>query len=99
MLLLGIAYVVPGLVGHDPWKPNEAYSFGIIYTVWGGGDWVVPILAGEPFMEKPPLFYIDRKSTRLNSSHQIISYAVFCLKKKKNITRANCCQEDATSAS
>src|SRR5258708_12433339 len=26
----------------------------------------------------------DRKSTRLNSSHQIISYAVFCLKKKKN---------------
>src|SRR5947208_8975767 len=27
----------------------------------------------------------DRKSTRLNSSHQIISYAVFCLKKKKHI--------------
>src|SRR2546426_4216351 len=28
----------------------------------------------------------DRKSTRLNSSHLVISYAVFCLKKKKNIT-------------
>src|SRR5256885_8017656 len=28
---------------------------------------------------------IDRKSTRLNSSHLVISYAVFCLKKKKNI--------------
>src|SRR5207244_12493005 len=28
---------------------------------------------------------LDRKSTRLNSSHQIISYAVFCLKKKKKI--------------
>src|SRR5258708_4425340 len=28
-------------------------------------------------------FFPDRKSTRLNSSHQIISYAVFCLKKKK----------------
>src|SRR5258708_39709651 len=27
--------------------------------------------------------HTDRKSTRLNSSHQIISYAVFCLKKKK----------------
>src|SRR5438552_14445423 len=27
--------------------------------------------------------FIDRKSTRLNSSHQIISYAVFCLNKKK----------------
>src|SRR5256885_4408866 len=28
----------------------------------------------------------DRKSTRLNSSHLVISYAVFCLKKKKNST-------------
>src|SRR5438094_3706300 len=28
---------------------------------------------------------IDRKSTRLNSSHRTISYAVFCLKKKKNL--------------
>src|SRR2546426_5876483 len=27
---------------------------------------------------------LDRKSTRLNSSHLVISYAVFCLKKKKN---------------
>src|SRR5438552_7500896 len=31
--------------------------------------------------------HLDRKSTRLNSSHQIISYAVFCLKKKKKITK------------
>src|SRR5258708_9172612 len=29
----------------------------------------------------------DRKSTRLNSSHQIISYAVFCLKKKKTTAK------------
>src|SRR5690606_41833813 len=31
-----------------------------------------------------PVFPLDRKSTRLNSSHVKISYAVFCLKKKKN---------------
>src|SRR5258708_10691831 len=31
----------------------------------------------------------DRKSTRLNSSHQIISYAVFCLKKKKAAHQRN----------
>src|SRR2546426_9175830 len=30
---------------------------------------------------------LDRKSTRLNSSHLVISYAVFCLKKKKNNTK------------
>src|SRR5438132_9026225 len=29
----------------------------------------------------------DRKSTRLNSSHTVISYAVFCLKKKKKLTK------------
>src|SRR3712207_8778947 len=32
----------------------------------------------------------DRKSTRLNSSHANISYAVFCLKKKKNKTQSIC---------
>src|SRR5256885_5119332 len=32
-------------------------------------------------------FEADRKSTRLNSSHLVISYAVFCLKKKKKINR------------
>src|SRR5712671_6706547 len=37
----------------------------------GGTEWM------------PPHRGQDRKSTRLNSSHQIISYAVFCLKKKK----------------
>src|SRR2546421_9291436 len=31
----------------------------------------------------PCIIFIDRKSTRLNSSHDQISYAVFCLKKKK----------------
>src|SRR5690348_17494232 len=31
-----------------------------------------------------PVAVLDRKSTRLNSSHPSISYAVFCLKKKKN---------------
>src|ERR1039457_872539 len=33
------------------------------------------------------LFRSDRKSTRLNSSHLVISYAVFCLKKKRKSTR------------
>src|SRR5256885_11432759 len=33
----------------------------------------------------------DRKSTRLNSSHLVISYAVFCLKKKKNASTTETC--------
>src|SRR5687768_17943676 len=35
----------------------------------------------------------DRKSTRLNSSHGYISYAVFCLKKKKNSTHLTSCMD------
>src|SRR2546428_4650072 len=35
----------------------------------------------------PPAMRVDRKSTRLNSSHDQISYAVFCLKKKKIYTQ------------
>src|SRR5437764_8141555 len=38
----------------------------------------------QPFRVKTGLTDQDRKSTRLNSSHRCISYAVFCLKKKKN---------------
>src|SRR5438132_5374402 len=40
---------------------------------------------------------IDRKSTRLNSSHTVISYAVFCLKKKKN--KAHRTEENHTYSS
>src|SRR2546426_1463150 len=36
---------------------------------------------------------IDRKSTRLNSSHLVISYAVFCLKKKKNQPGGDACTQ------
>src|SRR5688500_19067480 len=41
-------------------------------------------------VEGDPDHPIDRKSTRLNSSHLVISYAVFCLKKKTR-TNTNCC--------
>src|SRR5947207_5661018 len=38
----------------------------------------------------------DRKSTRLNSSHTVISYAVFCLKKKKKQHKENSCKNNKT---
>jgi 4-amino-4-deoxy-L-arabinose transferase-like glycosyltransferase len=57
--VLAAAWILPGLVGHDPWKPDEAYTFGLVYSLLHGGDWIVPMLAHEPFMEKPPLFYLS----------------------------------------
>ncbi|GLI39727.1 glycosyltransferase family 39 protein [Geobacter hydrogenophilus] len=58
VVILCIAWVVPGLMGHDPWKADEPYTFGLVNHILRTGDWVVPTLAGEPFMEKPPLFFI-----------------------------------------
>src|SRR5258708_20890783 len=50
------------------------------------GPSLVPTRQNRWYKRGACIFRIDRKSTRLNSSHQIISYAVFCLKKKKKIT-------------
>src|SRR5437899_12452460 len=41
-------------------------------------------LGKRPYIDDTVVFQVDRKSTRLNSSHLGISYAVFCLEKKKN---------------
>ncbi len=61
--LLCAAWILPGLIGHDPWKPDEAHTFGVVYEILRGGSWVVPSLAGEPFIEKPPLFYLTAAAT------------------------------------
>src|SRR2546427_2304497 len=46
----------------------------------------VPLIAVTAVLMPPRSAALDRKSTRLNSSHSQISYAVFCLKKKKKST-------------
>ena len=61
--LLCAAWILPGLFGHDPWKPDETHTFGVVYEILRGGSWVVPTLAGEPFMDKPPLFYLSAAAT------------------------------------
>src|SRR3712207_7136260 len=53
---------------------------GVQVVQHGGGGLGV---GGEDLHVETPAACIDRKSTRLNSSHANISYAVFCLKKKK----------------
>src|SRR5258708_24573908 len=45
--------------------------------------WAAQVLDGRQAVDPENETRADRKSTRLNSSHQIISYAVFCFKKKK----------------
>ena len=51
------AFLLPGLVGHDPWKTEDALGFGIVHQMLASGDWLRPMLAGEPFYEDGPLFF------------------------------------------
>src|SRR5688500_15371828 len=57
LYLLAAAWILPGLIGRDPWKPDEAYTFGVVYSMLTEGHWLIPMLAQEPFVEAPPLFY------------------------------------------
>jgi len=55
-VVLCAAWMLPGLVGHDPWKTDEAVVFGMVTEMLHTGDWVVFSIAGEPILEKAPLF-------------------------------------------
>src|SRR5687768_10987073 len=55
----------------------------VIVPFRGGGDIVINLVGGNIDAALVNFAEADRKSTRLNSSHGYISYAVFCLKKKK----------------
>jgi 4-amino-4-deoxy-L-arabinose transferase-like glycosyltransferase len=56
---LCVLWLLPGLLGHDPWKPDEADTFGLVYQLLQSGDWVVPAIAGEPRLQNPPLFVLS----------------------------------------
>jgi 4-amino-4-deoxy-L-arabinose transferase-like glycosyltransferase len=55
-LVVCVAWLLPGLVGHDPWKTDEAMAFGAIYEMLKSGDWSRFRIAGEPLLTEPPLF-------------------------------------------
>src|SRR5690554_2558535 len=77
---------------HDAGVLNFGYTESAYWTRFdlntdalrGETDWILELAL--PLVDSVQLFLVrdgDRKSTRLNSSHVRISYAVFCLKKKK----------------
>jgi 4-amino-4-deoxy-L-arabinose transferase-like glycosyltransferase len=57
-IALCVIWTMAGLIGHDPWKPDEAQTMGAVYRLLESGNWVVPSLAGEPYLTKPPLVYL-----------------------------------------
>ncbi len=57
LALLVFAYALPGLIGHAPWKTDDAIGTDIVHQMLRHGEWLVPSLAGEPFLEDGPLYY------------------------------------------
>src|SRR5262245_57355676 len=57
LALLVAAFLLPGLIGHDPWKSEDAVGVGIVHAMLSNGDWLLPHLAGEPFYEDGPLYF------------------------------------------
>lgn len=57
LLLLCAVWLLPGLVGHDPWKPTENQTVAVVQHMLSSGDWLLPQLAGQPWLDQAPLYY------------------------------------------
>src|SRR3712207_7100268 len=75
------------LAGAAQWvEDHHVEGLAVAAGLDGGGAGVAAGGADDGHPLAPPRQRVDRKSTRLNSSHANISYAVFCLKKKKKLS-------------
>ncbi len=58
LAILLALYLLPGLIGHDPWKVDDAEAFGVIRDMLVRGHWLTPTLAGQPVFEAPLYYWI-----------------------------------------
>lgn len=57
LFLLCLLWLLPGLIGHDPWKPGENQTAEIVRQFLLTDRWVIPKIAGMPYLEQAPLYY------------------------------------------
>ena len=68
LFALGLLYILPGLIGREPWKNDDAASFGIMWTMAQGTwqDWLWPNIAGLSMPDEGPLaFWIGALGIKL----------------------------------
>ena len=56
-LLLSL-YIFVGLIGHDPWKHDDAITIGIVFEMFSSGNWLLPHLAGQPYPDAPLYYWL-----------------------------------------
>lgn len=57
LALLILLYLLPGVIGHGPWRGDDAENFGVVFALLRGEWWLFPSLAGEPLTDYGPLHY------------------------------------------
>lgn len=57
LLVLTGVYLLVGVIGHGPWKGEDALHLGIAYSFWQEGHWLLPSIAGEPWPHTAPLYH------------------------------------------
>lgn len=56
MVLIAL-YLLPGVVGHDPWRGDDVRNFSIVLGMVQDGHWLLPHIAGEPVFDVAPLYH------------------------------------------
>src|SRR5205814_5205871 len=54
---IALAFVLPGLAGHDPWKTHDVLGISIVHGMAATGDGLVPRVAGLLWLPDPPLYH------------------------------------------
>ena len=57
LVLIALAFVAPGLVGHDPWRAFDVIAIEVVHQMHVTGDWLVPRIAGDPWLDDPPFYH------------------------------------------
>jgi 4-amino-4-deoxy-L-arabinose transferase-like glycosyltransferase len=60
-------YIFTGLVGHDPWKNDDALTIGIVHDIVANGNWLTPGLAGRPYPDAPLYYWVAAASSQVFS--------------------------------
>ena len=67
LAILLVVYIFTGLIGHDPWKNDDATTIGVAYDIVSNGNWQILHLAGQPDPDAPLYYWIAATMARLFS--------------------------------
>ncbi len=75
LAVLFALFLGSGLIGHDPWKAEDASHFGVVWSMLAHGDWLVPHLAGEYWPKAPLPYWLAAALALLGNSLGLAAHA------------------------